>query len=163
MHCDKHIVKMPLETAQVLSTAHRVLDGTLYHELSKNGRKIKRWKLDDNEMEATLYKATHVNHPSSVWARETAENYKWLYSLFIELCEEYTHRYGKTHKSHRLLKELLKEPPKNIKSDKMTFVPQAMPDHCKMPCSIDAYRNYYIKEKSRMLKYKNREIPSWIK
>ena len=63
-HIDKHIVKMPIEYGQLLSTAHRILDGWEYLDKTKNGRRIKRWRLFD-EREDLLYKASHVNHPSA--------------------------------------------------------------------------------------------------
>ena len=69
MHVDKHVVKMILEYSQLLSTAHRVLDGVEYIDNS-SGRKIKRWKLNWSAFEDTLYKATHINHPSAVWCRQ---------------------------------------------------------------------------------------------
>ena len=67
MMVDRHVVKMILETAQLLSTAHRILDSEhLYFDKSKNGRNIKRWRLAD-EREQHLYSATHVNNKSAVW------------------------------------------------------------------------------------------------
>ena len=67
MMCDKHVVKMIIETAQLLSTAHRVLDGEQYTDKTSNGRSIQRWRLTDAyDMENSLYKATHINHPSAV-------------------------------------------------------------------------------------------------
>jgi len=69
MHCDSHCSKMIIEYAQLLSTAHRVLDGDEYTDLTKNGRKIKRWRLDGElgrNREPYLYKACHVNHPSAI-------------------------------------------------------------------------------------------------
>ena len=90
-HCDKHVVKMIIEYAQLLSTAHRVIDGIEYTDLSKNGRKIKRWKMVKNSnMEETLYKAAMVNHPSAVWVRQSSRHYQWQYRLFMWLCVEYT-------------------------------------------------------------------------
>ena len=79
-HCDKHIVKMPIEYAQLLSTAHRVLDGTEYIGETKTGRKAKRWRLDD-EREDILYKASHIKHPDGIWVRQTSGNYFKLYFL----------------------------------------------------------------------------------
>lgn len=157
-HNDKHVVKMILESAQLLSTAHRVLDGKRYIEI-KNNRKISRWRLSDNE--DILYKATHINHPSNVWARTTSENYMWLYQLFNALCAEYTHRYGKVHKTSKLL-TVLSELPKHIPINKMTEVPQAMPDKYRMNDSIDAYRAYYNEEKVKFSKYTKRECPEWL-
>ena len=73
-HCDKHIVKMATEYCQLLSTAHRILDGKMYLGKTKNNRNIKRWRLPD-EREDILMKASHVNHPSNIWVRESRENY----------------------------------------------------------------------------------------
>lgn len=159
-HNDKHVVKMILEYAQLLSTAHRVLDGTEYFDLSSNNRKIKRYKLNDDR-EQKLYKATHVNHPSAAWVRESTENYYWLYKMFHTLCNEYTYRYGKVHKSSELLLPLGFYP-KNLKEGKRTKVPQAMPDYCKDEDPVIGYRTYYILEKSKINKYTKRKIPDWL-
>jgi len=162
MHNDKHVVKMILEVGQLLSTAHRVIDGEQYIDAS-SGRKIKRWKLNDSR-ENILYKATHVNHPSNIWARETEANYNWLYKLFMHLCLEYTHRYGKTHMTQVKLAIDLSRPPINIKKAGMTAMPQAMPDYCKVEGdSVAAYRKYYINEKASFNVYTNREKPEWLK
>lgn len=161
MHCDKHVVKMIVEYAQLLSTAHRVLDGTQVI-VKQNNRNVKRWLLKGKK-EIELYKATHINHPSAIWVRETSENYNYLYNLFVELCNEYKFRYGKIHSTSRLI-DILKYSPTNIKLYSMTEVPQAMPDYCRIQGdSISAYRNYYIKEKQHILKYKNRGIPVFLK
>ena len=107
-HCDKHVVKMIIEYAQLLSTAHRVIDGIPYDDRTANGRRIKRWKMVKNpNMENTLYKAAMVNHPSAIWVRQSSKHYKWLYNLFMHLCVEYTRRYGKIHSTERLLGDLL--------------------------------------------------------
>lgn len=161
-HCDKHVVKMIIEYAQLMSTAHRMLDGELYVDKTANNRRIKRWRLSDRHNEETLYKASHVNHPSAIWARQSTENYKWLYNLWLDLCSEYTHRYGKEHLTWTKLMIPLGYSPKNLPKGSMTPIPQAMPDHCKMPHAIDAYRNYYIKEKARFAKWTKRQIPEWF-
>ena len=96
LHCDKHVVKMIIEYAQMLSTAHRMLDGTQYIDQS-SGRRIKRWRLANPYMESFLYKASHINHPSAVWVRENAIQYQYMYDMFVALCDEYTYRYGKVH------------------------------------------------------------------
>lgn len=161
MHCDKHVVKMILESAQLLSTAHRVLDGKQWID-SSSGRKIKRWKLDDDFRESALYKATHINHPSAVWVRESKQHYDYLFDLFFHLCREYTYRYGKIHKCDSMFSALLQYP-KNLADNGFTEPPQAMPEYCRIPGdSVQAYRNYYIKEKTSMLKYTKREAPMWI-
>jgi len=160
-HCDKHVVKMIIEYAQLMSTAHRMLDGELYIDDS-SGRKIKRWRLDDSDMEQVVYKASHVNHPSAIWTRQSTGNYKWLYDLWFDLCSEYTHRYGKEHMTWTKLVIPLDFNPKNLAKGPMTNIPQAMPDHCKMTLPIDAYRNYYLLEKQRFAKWTKREIPEWF-
>lgn len=94
-HVDKHVVKMILEYAQLMSTAHRILDGVETVGLSKSGRKAKRWVLPD-EREDALYKASHINHPSAKWCRHSLANYQFLFKLWIELMREYHYRYGKS-------------------------------------------------------------------
>lgn len=160
-HHDKHVVKMILETAQLLSTAHRVIDGEQYIDQS-TGRKIKRWQMGDRFMEDRLYKATHVNHPSAVWTRESLDNYEWLYKLFIHLCNEYTHRYGKTHATYSKLHDVLSQTPQNIPNVGLTKMPQAMPDEYKDDDSVKAYRQYYCGAKKNQSKYTNRDAPIWL-
>lgn len=160
-HCDKHCVKMILEYAQLLSTAHRYLDGTMYQELTKSKRNMKRWKLEDPQMNDKLYVATHINHPCAIWVRESSENYIWLYRLFVELCKEYTHRYNKTHLTYRKLGECLSVLPRKIPNGSITEPPQAMPDEYKCDNPLDGYRGYYLGDKQRMLKWSKRRIPRW--
>ena len=162
MHCDKHVVKMIIEYAQLMSTAHRILDGDEYEGKTKIGRRIRRWKHPNKNIENTIYKASHINHPSAVWVRESVANYIWLYKLFEKLCDEYTFRYGKVHSTDALLRDLLISPPKKIKDGGLTKMPQAMPDHCKKPDSVDAYRTYYIQEKKRFAKWTKRDVPEWF-
>ena len=95
---DKHVVKMILEAAQLLCTAHRLLDGDEYIDKTKTGRSVKRWRLPDPSDDTFLYTATHVNHPCAVWCRESNNNYNWLWCYLYEHCCEYNHRYGKLHK-----------------------------------------------------------------
>jgi hypothetical protein len=160
-HLDKHVVKMILEYAQLLSTAHRLLDGTEYEGRTVNGtRKAMRWLLND-ERETGLYMASHMKHPSGIWCRETSENYTWLYSLWRDLMREYTFRYGRHHVAEKLI-PYLDNMPNNIKSGKITVMPQCMPDQYKVPGnSIQAYHNYYIGDKQRFAVWTNRPIPEW--
>ena len=159
-HLDKHVVKMILEYAQLLSTAHRLLDGYEYEGKSISGRKAMRWKLDD-EREDNLYMASHMKHPSGIWCRETSRNYMWLYSLWRDLMKEYTFRYGKHHVAEKLI-PYLDNLPKNLKFGEMTPMPQCMPDQYKVPeDSIQAYHNYYIGDKQRFAVWTNRPIPEW--
>ena len=162
MHNDKHVVKMILEYAQLLSTAHRVLDGVPYIDKTANGRSIKRWRLD-LAREPLLMKATHINHPSAVWARSTRDNYIWLYRLWYYLCKEYTFRYGKTHACERLLEALYVPPLNMVKSEFFPPTP-AMPDTYKVKDdSLLSYRNYYNGGKQHLATWKLREAPPWFK
>jgi hypothetical protein len=159
MHNDKHTVKMILEYAQLLSTAHRVLDGDIVVGKSKTGRKQTRYVLPSND--SILYSATHINHPSSVWVRQSGENYDWLFGLFQALMMEYTHRYGKTHATSRLEMHLAKLP-KNIPEKPFTEPTPAMPDDVKVPGdSIASYRRYYIQNKTHLANWKKRPVPEW--
>ena len=140
---DKMLVKMPLETAQMLCTAHRELDGDEYAD-----------KVD-------LYKKAYWNHPCTVWARKTSKNYYWLLKHFLALGDEYTFRYNKTHKSVDKLFAALSQLPRNIPSNAMTPVAQAMPDEYKDENPVKAYRNYCINEKTYAKWEKGRKKPEW--
>lgn len=161
MHVDKHVVKMILEYAQLLSTAHRVIDGTISDAVSKSGRRKKVYLLADSR-DTTLYSATHVNHPSAVWVRQSEVNYRTLFNLFCALLEEYTYRYEKTHACTRLM-SALSSPPKNIEYKPFTEPTPAMPEEYKVKNdSVKSYRNYYIHDKNRFAKWKNRSVPEWF-
>jgi hypothetical protein len=164
MHCDRHVVKMIIEYAQLMSTAHRVLDGEEYIDTTSNGRKIKRWRMKDERYENGLMKASHVNHPSNIWTRSNNNNYMWLYYMWRALCLEYTHRYGKHHACEKYA-GLIQNIPKNIPLEyNKTEPPPAMPDYCKVPGnSIASYHKYYINEKVRFARWTNREIPLWFR
>jgi hypothetical protein len=158
---DKHVVKMILESAQLLSTAHRVLDGTQIAGKSKTGRNVKRWVLHDDR-EDTIYTATHVNHPSAVWTRTAVENYWWLAEHFAGLLDEYTYRYDKVHACYKLLMPL-QSPPHSLKDFEMTPMPSAMAEEYRISEDpLTNYRNYYKVGKSSMHKWTKRQPPEWI-
>lgn len=158
---DKHVVKMILESAQLLSTAHRVLDGQEYVD-NTSGRRIKRWKLPDAR-DSVLYSATHVNHPSAIWCRQSVLNYTWLVDHMFALLHEYTYRYNKQHKIEGELSYMLQSPPLNLKEFDYTTMPSAMAEEYKISDDpIVNYRNYYKVGKSRMHKWTNRQPPEWI-
>lgn len=170
MHLDKHVVKMIIEYAQLMSTAHRVLDGVEDLELRyvpdsvpAKYRKIKIWKHPDDEMNLGLMRASHINHPSGIWCRANKENYLWLYNLWKCLLQEYTHRYGKIHACAKYDK-FLSELPDNI-PDGVFFEPTpAMPDECKiLNSSLQSYHKYYIEKKNHFAKWTKREVPVWYK
>jgi disulfide oxidoreductase YuzD len=159
-HMDSHVVKMILEYAQLLSTAHRILDGEL--EVYESGnRKFKTWRLPEDK-DDFFYKVTHINHPSAVWARESKANYEWLARLLKELCKEYTFRYGKVHKTESSgLTNALQKAPKNIRKGKFAPPTPAMPKAYVTDSVLDSYRKYYMNDKAYLAKWKNRDIPSW--
>jgi hypothetical protein len=161
-HVDRHCVKMILEYSQLLSTAHRVIDGVEYVDDS-SGRKIKRWKLS-GWYENILYKATHINHPSAIWVRHSYDNYAWLRSLLYQLCKEYTYRYGKIHKVEASgLMEALCYAPLNIKIGKFTEPTPAMPpEYIVEGDSVQSYKNYYNGSKKHLHNWKLRPIPYFI-
>lgn len=136
-HCDKHVVKMIVEYAQLLSTAVRM---TTEYDIG--------------------YRITHKNHPCAIWARESLENWLWLRYLSVKLNDEYRYRYDKeiNHKSFDMICTL---PIPNIPSCGLTPFPQAMPDYCRNESSIKAYRDYYMKEKSSIVTWKKRNVPQW--
>lgn len=161
MMVDKHVVKMILESAQLLSTAHRVLDGVKTVAKSKSGRNVNRWVLPDDR-DTRFYSATHVNHPSAVWCRTSVENYLWLVDHFFALCEEYTYRYEKKHKCYDM-GYYLQSPPKKLEEYDWTPMPSAMAEEYKISDDpLVNYRNYYKKGKTALHSWKKRQPPEWI-
>jgi len=160
-HVDKHVVKMILEYGQLMSTAHRVLDGQPYYGKTKNNRNIQRWLLPDSR-EEVIWKASHFNHPSGIWVRQSSDHYKWLYSLWLEMLNEYTHRYNKIHSAVRM-KQVFNQLPENIPHKGWLSDPTpAMPVEYKVPNSIQSYRNYYKGDKKSFAVWKNRDTPTWF-
>jgi hypothetical protein len=154
--CDKHVVKMVLESAQMLSTAWREPNDLRSSEFSSK-------YADEHE----LYKTAHPNHPCSIWVRQARENYKWLYRHFVALCDEYTHRYGKSHASARLKGPLMWRPFRSSAlldaiEEPYGFV-LAMPDEYKSDDVFDSYRNYLINEKQHFAKWEKdpSRKPTW--
>ena len=149
-HCDKHIVKMPLETAQMLSTTVHMIGAE-----SPN-----------------LYKVGFKNHPCTVWARERLINFMLLHNLGMALCHEYTYRYGKVHASQKVIETMDLDSitdkflDRDFPTIRSTIKPQCMPDEYKTTNTIQAYRNYYVGEKSGFAKWKGkvngREVPEFM-
>lgn len=139
-HCDKHVVKMILETAQLLCGVHH---------------------MTPQVTPQVPYKLSHKNHPCAIWARESLTNYLTLCELGLELCEEYTYRYGKRHKSFDVISWCIENKP-NISDKGLTQPPKAMPDEYKTMDVIQSYRNYYCGEKRGFATWKGREKPSWF-
>ena len=158
-HCDKHCTKMIVEYAQLMCTAHRLLDGEEYFDKNKRGHRLRRWRLPDDR-EQRLYLASHYGHPSNVWVRTSTQHYDWLYKCFDALCAEFTKRYGKFHKTDLDLREYLERKPDNLQDNGFVDPPKAMPDEYKLTKTIPSYRNFYATEKRRFATWKT-EKPHW--
>lgn len=172
-HCDKHVVKMIVEYAQLLSTAHRLLDGKQVSFAIKEGKLKKAWLLPGETItmfpdedagkinNQQLYKVTHANHPTNVWVRESVGNYDFLYTLLRALCVEYSKRYGKVHATASKL-PLLSKAPKNIPQGEFVDPPLAMPDEYKANDAVISYQNLYVGSKARFAVWTNRQPPEWF-
>lgn len=144
---DKHVVKMVLESAQLLSTAHHI---------------------HSSEHKHRVYSMTHVNHPSAIWARSNAACYDWLARHMSALADEYRYRYGREHECMRLMPYLWCNP---CPVGALTQPPQCMPDACKVQGdSVAAYRNYYrlhkrtytLNGRPRLNSWTKRQPPTWM-
>ena len=165
--CDKHVVKMIVESGQMLSTVHRMLDGSVIRRPSKSGRTQVQYYVHPNPiMENTLYKAVHMNHPCTVWSRESSANYDWHYQHFIALCDEYTYRYDNVHKTDIVLRNILSKPPAKIPQGPMTAFKLAMksnPECMFEDDPVKSYRLYYKTKQARFsMDWTKREIPEWF-
>ena len=158
-HCDKHCTKMIVEYAQLMCTAHRLLDGEEYFDKNKRGHRLRRWRLPDDR-EQRLYLASHYGHPSNVWVRTSTQHYDWLYKCFNALCAEFTLRYGKFHKTDLDLREYLERKPDNLQDNGFVDPPLAMPDEYKLSKAVPSYRNFYATEKRRFATWKTKK-PDW--
>jgi hypothetical protein len=138
-HNNKHCIKQLLESSQLLCGVHHVV-GT---------------------QTDIPYRLTHKNHPCAIWARESLSNYLYLCELGLELCNEYTYRYGKRHKSLEVIMWCISNRP-NIPDIGFTEPARAMPDEYKVKSVVQSYRNYYIGAKSGFANWKNREVPFWF-
>ncbi len=143
-HCDKHVVKMILETAQLLCGVHHVAVHDTVHDTAH-----------------VPYKLSHKNHPCSIWARDSMSNYLYLCEIGLALCEEYTYRYGKRHKSQEVIEWCLMNKPQ-IQDIGFTTPPKAMPDEYKTEDVIESYRKYYLGAKKTFLTWKERKVPEWV-
>lgn len=143
-NCDKHVVKMLLETTQLLYTVYHLQSPELllFSPLQP-------------------YKITHKNHPCSIWIRENLSNFLWLLHLGYEYCREYTYRYEKIHSCQKHILWMTQNIP-DLPRGKMSLPPQAMPEKYKCENPIEAYRNYYLGEKLHFVRYTKREKPEWI-
>ena len=163
--CDKHVVKMVTESAQMLSTAHRFLDGSESKVPSKSGKRIiSHYTLPDSR-ESILYKAVHAQHPCTVWTMTSNNNYNWHYCHYTALAAEYQYRYGRRHGAFsEEMQGALKITPDNIPVDYFTPFAIAMkqyPDCIVENPPVASYRNYYKTAKADFAKWTRRSPPEW--
>ena len=135
-HADKHVGKMLIE----------------YTGLTANGRRIKRWRMEDPVMESTLYKASHANHPSAIWVRASRLHYDYTAELAMHLGRQFYLRYGTSHKSRQVLSDELLIAPPAMYDLPLTWSPPtlAMPDEYKSVDAIASYRRYYASKAATM-------------
>lgn len=160
---DTHIRKMPTESAQMLCTAHRVLDGKAEKYLSKGGMRLTKHIMRD-DIENVLYKETHVNHPCNQWTRSNSSNYNWHFDLFKSMLSEFEFRFGKTHESSKLL-NVLEKLPKNIYSREkpiefVAVVPESQDRYKKTV--VEQYKSLYKTEKNHLANWTKRDEPEWF-
>lgn len=163
--CDRHVVKMIVESCQMLSTAHRVLDGVPTVRSSKSGKRMLPYFTLPDCRESLFYKPVHLRHPCTLWTMETSANYNWHWEHLSTLCKEYTHRYDKVHKSETLLQEL-KLLPENIPRANLTKWALAMgaAPECIGDDVVLSYRAFYqTKQKRFKMVWSRRNIPEWFK
>lgn len=135
--CDKHVVKMPVETAQMLSTAVVRHGGT------------------------STYRPTHSRHPCTVWAGDSRQNFRWLVVHGMALCHEYTARYGKVHKSQAVIQACNDQAQLLPLSPGFVDQPICMPDEYRRDSVVESYREFYRGAKSHFATWK-RNRPEWF-
>jgi hypothetical protein len=159
-HCDKHVIKMILETCQMLYTAH----WTAAHSVLLVKTRAKVETPSSLATSPKPYKPAHINHPCTKWIRASLENYLYACNLGIALGEEYTYRWGKTHACEEHARWLKANPP-SLPSVGLTPFAIAMDDQYKT-CddAVECYRNYYLtaKKDKGLLVWTKRRRPSFI-
>lgn len=170
---DKHIVKMPTETCQMLHTNSLYFDYIDEYGVEPTLKDLKRFHAESN---SKLMKPAMLNHPSTIWARQSIHNSKWLYEHGLALCEEYTYRYDKIHGSESRIKDIKDYYIDIGDSSKATPVTIAMfdryrtneeiyftknPEASQWDFVIESYRNYYLKAKWSFANWKKRDSPDW--
>ena len=167
MHCQQHLPKLILEQVQLMSAAHRMIDGKVVEGVSPNGRKRKEYKLSDPKMNEVVYAASHTGHPCTLYTKETVDNYIWIWEHTKALADEYTYRTGKVHKSWIDLGQVLSNPPRGLTATGLTEPPQCMPEQYKEAGdAVQGYRNYFNAEKqilqNRPADWGCRPVPYWF-
>jgi hypothetical protein len=162
-HCDKHLVKMITEHNQILGSIAYTARGINRKKditpefIEENFKGFPR----KNGLLPHPYGIGYKNHPCTQWARQSLDNYQWLCTLTTEMCKEYTRRYGRKHAGEEICNWYKINHP-NLPKTSMTPFAQAMPDDCKHPDAVIAYRNYYKQYKWRFAKWSHSPTPEWF-
>ena len=168
---DKHIVKMPTETCQMLHT--NIVYMQYVHTYGKEPQ-LKDLKAFHQEIGSELMKPAMLNHPSTIWARQSLDNFDWLLYHGVSLCGEYTHRYEKEHGTQKrivdcgLYREFIEN--HNYPLDELTPVSIAMDDMYRIENTFDdewdfvieSYRHYYLEGKWRFAEWRKARRPEWF-
>ncbi|KAL0216784.1 hypothetical protein P9112_008968 [Eukaryota sp. TZLM1-RC] len=167
--CDQHIVKMALESTQLMFTCHHIT----------RDPEDTQW-MDKCEIETgrVPYKPSHQKHGSQLWLHESKANYMWLAQHAIGISEEYEKRYQKTLQGKVLIHWLAKNPPPNLPNKSMTIPYLAMPEDCKyiyqhegiaeepvengLNRTVMSYKLYYLLYKTRFARYFYIDVPMWL-
>lgn len=175
-HVDKHVVKMILETCQLLYTAHWIAVHPELQEhksVMKLSRAQKALSVPEHLRNAPRceasneqgYRPCHIHHPCAIWARASSGNYRWLAELGVELAREYRFRYQKIHSCEKHIVWLYNHIPPHIPDQPRVDFAIAMADEYRTSNDpIPAYRNYYRTQKAEkgILQYKVRHPPHWL-
>jgi len=169
-HCDRHIVKMPLETTQMLISAFWLWNGvaSLADKRAASqdkkflGRVFKNFPRTKPDGSPDPWGLGHFNHPCTVWVRSNSRNFLWALELGDELCAEYSRRYRKIHAVVPILDWIRAQPIPAPLASRRTPFPQAMPDECKVTGdAVAAYRAYYKLHKAKFAVWKYSPTPKW--
>lgn len=165
-HIDKHVGKMQLEAAQMLATTVWIdkLLGYVPRALEKDELAVVKAAMAElppiDEREFLRYKAAHINHPCTIWMRESFDNFEWTQVYVNALNEESQWRGNKPHASCIEVNRMPE--PFRLKSIGLTKFAQAMPDQYKSDDAVTAYRAYYRNDKAEIATWKRRGQPEWF-
>mgnify|MGYP005996525061 FL=1 len=162
---NKHITKMPTETCQMLHT-----NGLFNEYVERYGKEpsLRQLKNYHEEIESTLMKPAMLNHPSTIWARQSIHNTMWLFEHGIALCKEFEFRYGKEHGSYSRMLQTPMEydadstlaTPVSIAMADVYRIDNEYSEHC-WEYVIDSYRHYYLEGKWKFADWRNERMPNW--
>ena len=164
-HCDSHLVKMCVEHCQILgSIAYTARGITRKRDITPEfiGKHFQGFPRKHGDGSPNPYGIGYKNHPCTQWAAASMQNYLWLCNLTLYMCDEYTRRYGRQHACEDICRWYYSNIPASLPMLKMTHFAQAMPDDCKDPNAVTAYRNYYKKHKVRFAKWAHSQTPEWF-